>query len=106
MLDLGGQVMYKITLKKIRAKSYLDFLKKAFSTPGIWVGFTLIALGIIVWLVVLSKMDISVANSLGAMESLLMLLAARIFLGERITREKVIGTVLVTAGIVLVVLSQ
>jgi len=108
---VGGQILYKKTVTKIGTpnlrdiKSYLDFLKRTLADPGIWIGFGCVTIGICIWLVALAQADLSIAFPLDSMQYIMTLVAAHILLGEKINRKKLIGTLLVMSGIILVAMS-
>ena len=62
-------------------------------------------MGVVLWLVALAQNNLSLMYPLGSMQYLLTLLAARIFLGEKIDRPKLAGTFLVVSGIILIATS-
>ena len=103
LFDLTGQIFYKKSLNVIKTRRYLDFMKTALSSPKIWLGFSCMGISIIVWLIALAQTELSIAYSLYSMESILTLIGARIFLSEKIDRNKLAGTLLVVLGILLVV---
>lgn len=105
ILSLAGQIFYKKSLNAIRARKYLNFLKKALSSPLIWLGFVCIAVSLIVTLVALSLADLNIVYLLDSMSYILTLAAARIFLSEKIDRNKLTGTLFVVFGIILVAVS-
>lgn len=105
VFGIAGQIFYKKALNKVNTKKYLDFLKRALSSPLIWLGFFSIAINIIVGLAAVSLGQLSFVNSLDSMDYVLLLFASRLFLGEKIDRDKLIGTILVVIGIVFVAMS-
>ena len=108
---VGGQILYKKTVTKIGTpnlrslSSYIEFFKKTIAMPGIWVGFACITIGISIWLAALAQADLSIAFPIDSMQYIMTLVAAHIFLGEKINKMKLAGTLLVMAGIVLVAVS-
>ena len=106
-----GQVFYKIGLRNIDTpdlrdhRSFMGFMKKVIKMPAIWTGLAFVSVAMIVWLAVLAQANLSFAFPLDSMHYILTMAAARIFLGERIDRMKLIGTLLVMCGIVLVAIS-
>ena len=73
--------------------------------PGIWWGIFIIACGTVGWLVALAHVDLSVAIPLDGMHYLVVLAGSYIFLRERLTWTRVLGTFLIVGGITLVALS-
>ncbi len=103
-----GQVCFKKGVAPLptpdlrSARSYGNFLKSVFAAPAIWLGFGSVALGIVIWLVALAQTDLSVAFPLDSLQYLVIILAARMFLGEKIDIMKLFGTLMIIAGIVLI----
>ena len=106
--NTAGQVFFKKaanqlevpTLKSI--KPYLAFLTQALKLPGIWLGLTSLTIGIILWLMALAQGELSLVYPIGSLQYILTLIAARIFLQEKIDGMKLAGTLFVVAGIVLI----
>jgi uncharacterized membrane protein len=65
-------------------------------------GLLLYGLGAIVWLKVLAKIDVSIAYPFVAMGFILTMALAVAFLDEKIVLSRVVGTVLIALGAVLV----
>ena len=105
ILNLAGMILYKKSMNRIKTHKYLDFLKKALSSSRTWLGFSSIALGVVIWLIALAQTELNIGYSLGSIQYILILLGSRIFLKEKIDRHKLIATLLVTLGIILIVLS-
>ena len=106
-----GQIFFKKAANRLQAptlkniKSYLAFLTQTFKMPGIWLGLGSLTLGILLWLMALAQGDLSLVYPIGSFQYILTLIAARIFLGERIDGMKLIGTLLVVFGIALITIS-
>lgn len=105
LISFAGQLFYKKTLNKIDMKRYKDFLVKALTSYTIWIGFFCIALGIVVWLIALSFTELNIIYSLDSMSYIIALFGSRVFLGERLDKHKIGGTLLIVLGLVLVVMS-
>lgn len=109
--DLSGQVLFKKSTERLHGTyfrnlfSFLKFISEVIRQPRIWAGLGCVAIGIIFWFLALSRADLSIAYPLDSMEYILTLVAARIFLKERIDAQKIIGTLLVVVGIIFITLS-
>ena len=86
--------------------AYGTFLKEVIRRPGILLGLTCHAVGLIFWLVALSQAALSVVFVLGSMQYILILVASRFFLGEKIDGVRFLGTLFIVTGITLVALSS
>lgn len=111
ILNTAGQIFFKKSTNVLeapnlrRAQSYLSFMKNIFSMPAIWLGFGAMGAGLVVWLMALAQTDLSIVFPIGSLQYLFTLIAAGLLLGEKIDRQKIAGTLLVVAGIVLITLS-
>ena len=107
-----GQILFKKSTNGLNftheknIKSYLDFLAQVIRQPGILLGLLAMAVGLIFWLLALSKAELSVVFPLGSIQYILVLLAARLFLSEQTDAMRISGTVLITLGIVLIMLGE
>lgn len=111
VLDTVGQIFFKkgaVTFKSMNAEnlgSYFRFAGNAFRLPEIWMGFALMAIGLLLWLIALTESDLSRAIPLSSIQYLLVMGGSRLFLGEKICREKLTGTLLIVVGIILIAIS-
>ena len=86
--------------------SYWAFAHRVLCLPGIWLGLSLMALGLGIWLIALSWFNLSLVFPLGSIQYVLVLFASRIFLKEKFSAMKVLGTFLIIAGIIAVSFSS
>ena len=82
------------------------FLKAVFSSPFLWAGLLIVAVVFIIWSMVLSKIDLSVAVPIASFSYILVPLVSIIFLHEQITALRWCGVFFVLAGVVFVSLSS
>jgi uncharacterized membrane protein len=107
-----GQMLFKKSTNAAdaynlrRLDAHASFLKDVLANPNIWGGFIAMGFGLIAWLIVLAQGDLSLVFSLGSMQYILILFGAHFFLGEKIDRMKLIGTLLVIFGIILITMSR
>ena len=103
-----GQVFFKKGVMPLetpslgRSGAYEKFIRGVLASPMLWLGFLTIGSGIVVWLIALAQTQLSIAFPIDSLQYLVILLIARIFLGEKIDRMKLAGTLLVVAGICLI----
>ncbi|MFZ5900874.1 EamA family transporter [Desulforudis sp. 1088] len=93
LLGTSGQVLWKLG---VGSKAYG---LSALLSPAVLGGFVLYGLSALVWLKVLSKMPLSVAYPLLALNFILVPLASSRFLGEPFTAAKLLGAILIVTGI-------
>lgn len=106
-----GQVLLKKSTNDLESYSlrgvntHIRFLTDVLAKPSIWIGLFSMAIGLVIWLIALAEGDLSLVFSIGSLQYILILFLAHRFLGEKIDRTKVIGTLLVVFGIILITLS-
>jgi len=106
-----GQIFFKKSTNtvgrynlKVRSDR-IRFLSEIFTKPQLWIGILAMVIGLIVWLFAIAQGDLSLVFPIGSLQYILILFLAHKFLGEKIDRMKLIGTLLVMAGIVLMSVS-
>lgn len=77
-------------------------LLKAFTNPIIIIGFSSIFLGSIFWLAVISRVPLSYAYPMISSSYVIVVLASWLFLGEQLTHTRVLGVLIICAGVVVV----
>jgi drug/metabolite transporter (DMT)-like permease len=70
-------------------------------SPLIIFGLLLYGISAIIWLLVLSRVDLSLAYPMLAIGYIFVLLVSLFFLGEKVTLMRWLGTVLIVGGVVL-----
>jgi multidrug transporter EmrE-like cation transporter len=82
-----------------------ETIVRAAKEPKLWVGLVLFGISAIFWLVVLSRVPLSVAYPFVGISYILIVLFARIFLNEHVPTLRWIGVLVVALGIAIVGLS-
>ena len=106
-----GQVLFKkctnsMEVHSLRTSgSMARFIKNVTSKPTIWVGLSAMSVGMVVWLMALAQADLSIVFSIGSIQYIMILFLAHYLLGEKIDKMKVMGTLLVVSGIILIAIS-
>ncbi len=108
-ISLGavGQFLLKVGVSRIGGISFarenlVGTTVKIATQPFIVAGIVLFVLSMVVWLAVLSKMELSRAYPMVSISYVLVAVMARVFLGESITTSRALGIVIVLIGVVLV----
>ncbi|MDD5774300.1 MAG: EamA family transporter [bacterium] len=83
-------------------KDFFLFLKKLLKTPIIWFAFILTGASWLIWFVVLAGTDLSIAIPVDSLQYVMILIASFIFLGERMNWKRVVGTIFILLGVLLV----
>jgi drug/metabolite transporter (DMT)-like permease len=84
----------------------VEFLKVIFVSPFLWTGLFTVFAVFIVWSMVLTKIDLSVAVPIASFSYILVPLVSIIFLHEQVTVLRWLGVFFVLAGVILVSLSS
>ena len=104
-----GQICFKKSANRLniektainRALSPIYYLRY----PVIWMGGVSMLVGLLFWFAALSSGELSFVYLLGSIQYIFALIAAHFFLHEKITPSKLIGTLLITLGIILTAVS-
>ncbi len=75
---------------------------KIFLVPNVIIGLLFYAVSTVFWLIALSKIELSVAYPMLSMGYILLMIISYFLLNESITVYKVVGTLLVVAGVTLI----
>ena len=82
-------------------KSVLTFILRGLRVPWMWIGVTMMALAFFSLLTLLSFRDVSFVVPVSALSYAAGALGARVFLGERVTRNRWLG-IAVRIGVTIV----
>lgn len=74
----------------------------AITSPLIWLGLMIYVVSVAMWLWVLSKVDLSVAYPFVGISFLITLAFGIFLLDEAVSQSRIVGTILITAGCILV----
>jgi drug/metabolite transporter (DMT)-like permease len=103
-----GQTLFKKSANtfelppKKTVRAFLRFFGKVFTTPWIWLGLGAMGMGLLVWFFALSRAELSFVYPIGSTQYILVLVSARVYLNEKINRLKIIGTLFIIFGILLI----
>jgi drug/metabolite transporter (DMT)-like permease len=107
-----AQICLKIGMSRVgflgmeRLMTPLEWLPKVLSTPQILIAITLFSMGFMLWLVVLSRTEISFAYPLLSAAYVFIPLVSHFVLAEPISLRQWAGILMITAGVVLVASSR
>ena len=108
---IAGQLTLKSAMREIgrigaqEVSNAGETLKRAAGEPRLWVGLILFGLSALFWLVVLSRVPLSVAYPFVGISYVLIVAFARFFLHEHVPTLRWIGVAIVAFGIAIVGLS-
>ena len=105
--DLGvvGQFLMKFGVNKVGGFSELGlakFMAAAFLSPFIILGLGFYAVSAVLWVIMLSKLDLSLAYPALSIGYVLVLLISALFLGEQVSLARFGGVLLIMVGIVFI----
>jgi drug/metabolite transporter (DMT)-like permease len=108
---VSGQLTLKRAMEDVGAIKFLD-VKQPMKTvgrvvrePKVWLGLFLFGISAAFYLIVLSRIPLSVAYPLGGMQYLLVVGISRYLLHEHVPGLRWLGVAIVTLGILLIGLS-
>jgi multidrug transporter EmrE-like cation transporter len=107
LLNAGAQLMLKVGMSRIGqfefsfANTWPIGLKVA-SNPFIMTGIGMYVVSVGVWLMVLSRMEVSMAYPMLSIGYIANALAAYYFLGEPLSSLRMLGIFIIIAGVVVV----
>lgn len=103
--DVVGQLCFKIGASRLPAHDGPDtagFLRGLFSDVWLLAGIAAYVGQLILWVLILSNLPLSVAFPVASLTFLVLALACRIFLSERLDAGQFAGVVMVMAGVAIV----
>ena len=86
-------------IETVHLHNLLEFISRNGSSPTVWFGILIYTLNFFLWIVILSRADLSVASLVGSTGYIVIPLVAMIFLHEKINLLRWIGIVLIAIGI-------
>lgn len=107
-IAVTGQISLKTGMNEVgrievsTQTNYIEKAKTVASKPIIWAGLMLYGLGAIVWLVVLSRVDLSFAYPMLSISYVLVVIISVLKFGENVSLSRIIGTLLICAGVIFI----
>jgi drug/metabolite transporter (DMT)-like permease len=104
----GGELCVSKAMKSIgevhdfRPKALFHFVRGSLRLPWMWLGVLLMSLGFFSLLGILSFQEVSFVVPVSALSYAAGAFGAKVFLGERITRNRWIGIAVVCVGVSIV----
>jgi multidrug transporter EmrE-like cation transporter len=109
--SIAGQITLKSAMDQIgrigsaEVAAAGDTILRAAKEPRLWLGLTLFGISSIFWLVVLSRVPLSVAYPFVGISYVVIVLMARFVLAENVPALRWVGVLVVAAGITIIGLS-
>lgn len=104
-IGIIGQLMLKkgaITLSVDPSINIFNYITKVFSNYYLILGLALYAISALIWINVLSKVDLSYAYPMIAMSYVVVALLATVFFNEQISLIRWSGIAFIIAGVILI----
>jgi len=103
LLSAVAQIIMKLGLGGITVKNDLKaFFVNSLTSPGVMIGLALYGLGAMLWLIVLSREDVSFAFPLVSLAYVIAIVLSWAILKETITPPRIIGSLIIMVGIVII----
>ena len=105
LLGATGQVIMKMGMKiygEVSATSVWGQLVPILKVPQVFLGFVCYGLSAVLWIAVVSNVDLSLAYPMVSMAYVLVFLASWLFLGEHISATRIVGLVVIVAGVLVI----
>lgn len=107
ILTVTGQFLFKLGMAsfpnlQFEGLAAVRTLVQILLSPKIVAGFVAFGAGAVIWLVVLSRSDISYAVPISSLSYIVILLLGKYFFDEQISLLRLAGTLTVMIGIVLI----
>ena len=107
-IAVGGQILLKIGMNKIgeinisSASSVGHLFTGIVKSPTVLVGLFLYAISAVLWLIVISSVDLSFAYPFIGLTYVLILVVSKFVLKEDVNPIRWIGTAIITIGVVVI----
>lgn len=106
LLDVIGQLAFKLGLDKLPEQvggfRLLGFWRQIAAAPLLWAGVGAYTVEFVVWLGVLSLAPLSLVFPAASLSYCGVVLGGRVVLGEKVSRRRWLGTLIITVGVMLV----
>ena len=100
------QGMLKLGNISMRLNELWNMIIQSFSNIYIWAGMISYAVSILLWMVVLSKINVSLAYPFLSIGYIITAVIAYFVFGEPLTAQKIIGIAIICVGVVVLTYSK
>lgn len=103
LVSKGMKQVGEVTLETLEPSQLKTTVSDAIQTPPLVLGFGMEVLNFFLFLALLSWADVSlVIPVMGSGSYLISIIGAKVFLNERVTKERWLGTILIVLGVTLI----
>lgn len=102
-LTVAGEMLLKAGIQRVGGFSFAwGSIVRTFSNWMVLLGFGLIFAASVFWLVVISRWDLSIAYPMLGLSYVVAVIASWLVLREPLTWQKIVGSLVICAGVALV----
>ena len=106
LLNAVAQLALKASVNDMRAISVglntaIPVFTRLAAEPWLWVGLTCYGISVIVWILALSRVDVTIAYPMLSIGYVVNAMAAWALLGEALTGQRVLGIGIIIIGVVV-----
>jgi drug/metabolite transporter (DMT)-like permease len=102
VLDTGGQLAFKAAAGDPRAGDGVARWRYMAARPWMWIGIIAYVAEFLLWIAFLSLIDLGEGVLLGSINIVAIMIAGRFLFGEKLTRLRVAGILMVSVGVAVV----
>jgi drug/metabolite transporter (DMT)-like permease len=102
LIDTVGQLAFKAAAIENKQNDGLAYWQSMLKRPWLWLGIFSYIFEFVVWLAFLSLVPLSEGVMLGSINIVVIMIAGRLFFNEKLTKNRLIGVVLITLGVMVV----
>ncbi|MBF0593593.1 MAG: EamA family transporter [Candidatus Omnitrophica bacterium] len=105
--ESAGELLFKKAvlltgIDHVAASNFITFLLKLAATPHLWLGILIYALNFVLWMAVLSRLDLSIAFPISNAAYVIVPFLSMITLHEHVPLIRWLGAALILAGVTLI----
>lgn len=102
IIDTVGQLAFKAAAFESKNNTGLAHWKFMLKRPWLWVGIFCYIFEFVSWLAFLSLVPLSIGVMLGCINIVVIMLAGRLFFNEKLTKNRIVGVILIGLGVSIV----
>ena len=102
LVDTIGQLAFKAAAARHKDSDGFNYWQMLLKQPWLWAGIFCYIFEFVIWLAFLSLVPLSEGVMLGSINIVVIMIAGRLFFNEKLTRNRLIGVILITIGVTIV----
>ena len=96
------KAMMQIGEINLENRTVLSYLPQLIGNVFLWVSFLCYGFSILIWIIVLSKVEVSYAYAFSSLGYILVTITGALLLHEQVSMVRIVGIIIVCFGIILV----